>query len=84
MWPEVGGCDFRWLPREETFTISKALQVDHVQEVHNEMGMLHAKVDANHASLAAGQIQCVCERRGERGGVEGENENVCLYVCLYL
>jgi len=57
VWPEAGAKDFRWLPREETFTIHKGEEVDEtlleVQRLNSEMLKLHTKVDTNHAALAA-------------------------------
>ena len=67
VWPEAGARDFRWLPREQAFTIHKGEQVDEalveVQllqvEVNklntkvDEMLKLNDKVDANHASMSA-------------------------------
>ena len=61
VWPEVGAKDFRWLPREETFTIHKGEEVDEtlieVQRLNSEVRKLNAKVDTNHAALAAAIVR---------------------------
>jgi len=57
VWPEAGAKSFRWLPREETFTIHKGEEVDEtlveVQTLNSEMLKLNTKVDANNAALSA-------------------------------
>ena len=67
VWPGSGACDFRWLPREQTFTIHKGEEAEtltEVQALRSDLLKLSARVDANHASLAEGERKMMvrCER----------------------
>ena len=57
VWPGSGVCDFRWLPREQTFTIQKGEEADktltEVQALRSDLLKLSARVDANLLKLSA-------------------------------